>query len=305
MRSQLWMEWREKGRWIPFAVLVWLATAIAAGAVPVPETGAILRQALHDFLPFSALLLPPVAGFFHGNFRLASRVGGIDSFRATRPLGDRQLAHVFLLSAARACAAGWVTTLAGIAGLALVLWQFGDTVRVEEVGRGIAKAADSFGADRLALTLCLLVAAAWAAVGLVTAVALCGRHWLSLLAFVLPLVAVSSLLIADFAGLDPLAHAGPALLVPFGVLTPLGTAAAWALAVRRRLVPGGAAARAALFWAAGTVLLLWLFPTVFATPLAAGEAPPWWQWLSALGLAAAVVLPPGLAPLALRWNRHR
>jgi hypothetical protein len=116
---------------------------------------------------------------------------------------------------------------------------------------------------------------------------------------------VSGILIADFAGFDLLAHAGPALIVPSGVLLPFGAAAAWVLGVRGRLIPVRAAMLAALFWVASTLLLAWLLPRVFAALLVAGEPLPPWLWLAAPGLAAAVVLPHGLAPLALRWNRHR
>jgi hypothetical protein len=150
-----------------------------------------------------------------------------------------------------------------------------------------------------------MAAAAWAALGVVTAVALCGRNWLSFVAFVLPLVAVSGILIGDLAGFDPLAHAGPALVVPAGVLLPLGATATWALGVRGGLIPVRAAMLAALCWVASTLLLAWLLPRVFAALLVAGEPLPPWLWLAAPGLAAAVVLPHGLAPLALRWNRHR
>lgn len=305
LRAQLWMEWREKGRWLPFGALLWLAATVGASSVPVPDTGAMLRQALHDYLPFALLMLPPVAGFFHGSFRLTSRVAGIDAFRATRPLGDRELANVILLSAARACAASWVVTFAGVAALALGLWWFGTAARVEELARGIAATVAGIGAGRVALATCLFATAAWAALGVVAAIALCGRNWLSFLAFVTPLGAVSVILIGDMAGFDLLAHAGPALIVPFGVLLPLGTAAAWTLAVRLRLIPVRAAMLAALLWAASTMLLVWLLPTVFAALLVAGEPLPRWLLLAAPGLAAAVVLPPALAPLALRWNRHR
>lgn len=304
LRAQLWMEWREKGRWFPFGVLLWLIVAVAASSLPTPETGAILGQALHDFLPFAVLLMPPAAGFLHGSFHLTSRFAAIDAFRATRPLGDRELAHAMLLSAARACIAGWAITFAGVAALALGLWGFGTAARVEELARGIAAAVAAIGAGRLALAAGLMVAAAWAALGVVAAVTLCGRSWLSFLAFVVPLVGVSVILIADLAGVDVLPRAS-ALIGPCGVLLLLGTAAAWTLAVRWRLLPKHGAILAALFWATSTVLLVWLLSTLFAALLVAGEPLPGWLLLAAPGLAAAVLLPPALAPLALRWNRHR
>ena len=155
---------------------------------------------------------------------------------------------------------------------------------------------------------CLLAVAAWAGLGSVAAIVLCGRNWLSSLAFVLPLVAVSGLLIADFADFDllgHLSHAGPALVVPLGVLLPLAAAAAWALAVRRSLIPARAATLAALFWAARRFCCCGCCPRSSPRLLVAGEPLPRWLLAVAPGLAAAVVLPPALAPLALRWNRHR
>lgn len=305
LRAQLWMEWRQKGRWLPFGMLLWLAVAIGASALPVPETGAMLRQALHDLLPFALLLLPPAAGFLHASFHLRSRVAGIDSFRATRPLGDRELAHAILLSAVRTWAAGLAATLGGIAALTLGLWRFGNAARAEEIARAIADAVAGIGAGRVALTICLAVVAAWAALGMVVAITLCGRNWLSLLAYVVPIAAVSVIFVADLVDVDVLDRAGPALIGPLGVLLPLGAAAAWTLAVRGRLIPARAAILAAVFWAAGTVLLVRLMPTLFAALLVAGESLPGWALLAAPGLAAAVVLPLALAPLALRWNRHR
>lgn len=305
MRAQLWMEWRQKGRWFPFGILLWLAVAVGASALPVPETGALLRQALHDLLPFAVLLLPPAAGFLHASFHLRGQVTGIDSFRATRPLGDRELAHAILLSAARTWAAGLAATLASITALALGLWRFGNAARVEELARGIADAVAGIGAGRVALATGLGVAAAWAALGMVVAITLCGRNWLSLLAYVVPITAVSVIFIADVADVDLLDRAGPALIGPFGVVLTLGAAAAWVLAVRGRLLPLRAAMLAALSWVAGTVLLVRLMPTLFAALLVAGGSLPGWALLTAPGLAAAVVMPPALAPLALRWNRHR
>jgi len=305
MGAQLWMEWRQKGRWLPFGMLLWLTAAVGASAAPVPETGAMLRQALHDLLPFALLLLPPAAGFLHASFHLRSRVAGIDSFRATRPLGDRALAHAILLSAVRTWAAGLVATLAGMAALTLGLWRFGNAARVEEIARAIADAVAAIGPGRVGLAICLEVVAAWAALGMVVAITLCGRNWLSLLAYVVPIAAVSVIFVADLADVDVLDRAGPALIGPFGVLLPLGAAAAWTLAVRGRLIPARAAIVAALFWVAFTVLLVRLIPTLFAALLVAGDSLPGWALLAAPGLAAAVVLPPALAPLALRWNRHR
>jgi hypothetical protein len=299
------MEWREKGRWLPVGALLWFAAALGGSAVPVPDVSKMLRQALHDYLPFALLVLPPAAGLLHGSFRLTSRVAGIDAFRATRPLGDRELANVILISAMRACAAAWLVTLASVATLAVGLWRFGPTARVEEIVRAIGTALAEIGAGRVALATCLVAAAGWAALGMVAAIALCGRNWLSMLIFVLPLVVVSAIMIADLADVDLLARAGPTLIVPLGVLVPLGAAAAWTLAVRSRLVPVRAATLAALAWAAGTMLLAWLLSTLFAALLVPGEPWPRWLLLAATGLAAALVLPPAVAPLALRWNRHR
>jgi hypothetical protein len=58
------MEWREKGRWFPFGALLGLVAAAGGHAIEAPETGAILRDVLHDFLPFSLLILTPLAGSF-------------------------------------------------------------------------------------------------------------------------------------------------------------------------------------------------------------------------------------------------
>ena len=305
LRAQLWMEWRQKGRWFPFGVLLWLAAAVGASALPAPETGAMLRQTFHDLLPFAALLLPPAAGFLHASFHLTSRAVGIDTFRATRPLGDHELAHALLLSAARSCAAAWAATLAGVGALALALWQFGNAARVEELAHAIGGAVTAIGPGRVALAICLAAAAAWAGLGMVTAIALCGRTWLSLLAYLVPIAAGTVLMIADLAEVDLLVHVGPALVGPLGVLLPLGAAAAWTLAVRGRLASRRAAIVAALLWVASTLLLVWALPALFAGLRVAGDPLPRWLLLAAAGLAAAVVLPPALAPLALRWNRHR
>jgi hypothetical protein len=295
------MEWRQKGRWLPFGAFLWLAATIGISAVPAFETGAMLGQALHDLLPFALFLLPPAAGLLHASFHLRSRAAGIDGFRATRPLGDRELAHVLLLSAARACAAGWAATLTGIALLALGLWRFGNAERVEELARGIGAAVAGIGTGRVALATCLVVAGAWAALGMVASIALCGRNWLSFLAYLLPIAAVSVLLIADLAGVDLPIYAGPALIGPFGILLALGAAVAWTLAVRGHLIQLRAAILAALFWVASTILLAWSLPTLFET----AEPLPPWILLAVPGWSAAVVLPLALAPLALRWNRHR
>lgn len=212
---------------------------------------------------------------------------------------------MILLSAARACAAGWATVLAGVAVLVLGLWRFGNSLRVEQLAGDIGAVVAGIGAGRVALALCLAVAAAWAALGVVAAIALCGRNWLSSLAYVVPLVAAAAIMVAGFAGVDLLVQVGPAVIGPFGVLLPVGAAAAWTMAVRGRLMPLRAAIVAALFWAASTMLLVRLLPALFAALLVAGDALPRWALMAAPGLAAAVVLPLALAPLALRWNRHR
>jgi hypothetical protein len=299
------MEWREKGRWLPFGVLAWLAVTVGAGALSEPNSVATLSQVLHDFVPFALLLLPPAAGFLHASFRLSGRFAGIDAFRATRPLGDGELAHGILLAAARAWVAASLATVAGVAALAVAIWGLGDRDGVAALGRGVAVALAEIGSARVALLALLLLAAGWAALGLVAAVSLCGRNWLSLLAFLLPLVGVSVLLIANIAGFVLLPYVGPAVVAPLGVFLPLGAAAAWTFAVRGHLLPLRFAWLAALVWGASAVLLARPLAGWCATLLAGGGPQPRWLLLAAPGLAAAVLLPPALAPLAVRWNRHR
>jgi hypothetical protein len=152
--------------------------------------------------------------------------------------------------------------------------------------------------------MCLVLAVAWAMLGLVTAATLCGRAWVVGLGYVLPFVGVGAIVVADSTSYELFARAVPVAVASFGVALPLVTIAAWAVAIRGRLLSLRAAVLAAAIGAGGTALLVRLLPGLGAAFGVGGPWPPA-LLLAAPGIVAAVLLPHALAPLALRWNRHR
>jgi hypothetical protein len=140
--------------------------------------------------------------------------------------------------------------------------------------------------------------------GIVTAATLCGRAWVVTLGYLVPFAGVSAIVVADLTSYDLLATGAPAALVSIGVALPLVAAWAWVAGVRSCLLSVRAATLAALLWALGTGILESMLLSLGG---AFGLGSPWpiSLWFVAPGLAAAALLAPALAPLALRWNRHR
>jgi hypothetical protein len=303
LRAQLWMEFREKGRLVAVGAALGFCAAVAASSIPAPDTARLLDASTH-FAPVMLFVLPLVAGSLHGPFDVSRRMSGMDAFRATRPLDDRALAHALLLAASRAAAAGVAIVAAGTALLWLLLWLFGEARLVEALLGTVGSAVARIGAGGAVLLAGLVVLGGWSMLGIVAAATLCGRAWVVTLGYVVPLSAVSAIVVADVTNIELLATGARVALLAFGIVLPLAAATAWVAAVRGRLLGARGAIAAAVAWAAATALLERQLLALGGT-FGMGSPWPFSFWFLAPGLAAAALLPPALAPLALRWNRHR
>ncbi len=305
VRAQLWMEWREKGRLLPIFGFTGLAINALIVSFPDFETGPMLRAAF-GFLGLLFLVGPPVAGLLHGRFDLSSAVPTLDRLRATRPLGDRQLAWTLLLASLRSALAAWATTAAGLSLLGGALFLWGDREHVIKVAEGLRQALLHAKPIDLALLLVLLLAWAAAGSGLMASLVLSGRNWIIGLFAMAPTVLVVFALMAErIADFDSWRRLLPVAALLVVTVLPLATALCAWLAWRRGYLTGTALLVAGGVWAALSLALALRFPTLRAA-LASGELPleRTLAWAAPAALSG-VVLPLALAPLMLSWNRHR
>ncbi|MEM9405018.1 MAG: hypothetical protein AAGA81_03175 [Acidobacteriota bacterium] len=303
--AQLFMEWREKGRWMPIVCAGSLVSAVLAGGFPTYETGPVLRHALVAFA-LVLIALPPVSGFLHGWFDLKGSIATLDRLRATRPLSDRQLARVLLFSAARAVLVGWCAALLVLVTLFLLTGLLGDREKTLLVVEGIFEAIAHV--HLLDLTLFFAVLLSWAVAGSGSTLALVGsgRDWVIAIFAVGPyawilLGLAAERLLGSSLVLEILPWGAGALLAAI----PLATAVAVVTGWRRGLEDARSLARAFVPYLILNALLIARSPFL---QRAFAPDEPWLARSAALLVPAAlcaVLLPRFLAPLTLGANRHR
>jgi len=292
-RAQLWFEWQQYGRSLPWLVAILLPFELAL-LFAFRQTPELIWETL-----VFVLLTPPFMAIF-----VAATVSyGVTPFIATRPLTNASLIAAKLKATMWSTLVAWMLVLVAIP-LAL---RFSGTALV--VMERVHQLVEVFGAPRaialLLLGLAALMASTWKQLVQSLYIGMSGREWvvkasvfvaLSFLAVVLPLTVWISRSRYAMAVLWNNFALIAAVLVCFKL-----SAAVW-IAMRlhdrhllsdRTLVIGAACWAAIVFALYG--LLVWTFPALLFR-----------HYLLALVAILAVPLARlSAAPLALEWNRHR
>ena len=304
LRAQLWMEWREKGRWLSLWACFAMLVSTLAGGFPDFETGPILRT---SFLcaAFMIFVAPAIAGFLHGRSDLSSQSSALDRIRATRPLSDRGLALALLQAALSTTLASWLVTALGVVSALFVTRTWGDTEKVDVVLEGFRQALAHTEALDLGLGLLLLLSWCLAASGVMLAVVVSGRNWL-IESFAAPYALVFlGLIVERVTDYQGWREALPYLFLAVVVVAPLVTLVCAVLCHRGGHYSWRPLIRGALLYLSLATLLALRFP-LLRQAFVPGELP--LERLLAFAIPAALsaaFLPFVLAPLMLAWNRHR
>jgi hypothetical protein len=292
-RAQLWFEWQQYGRSLPWLVAILLPFELAL-LFAFRQTPELIWETL-----VFVLLTPPFMAIF-----VATTVSyGVTPFIATRPLTNASLIFAKLKATMWSTLAAWLLVLVAIP-LALKLSGTAPVV-IERANRLV----EVFGAPRaialVLLGLAALMASTWKQLVQSLYIGMSGREWvikasvfvaLSFLAIILPLAVWIK---GNKPALALLWNVFPwiaAALVFFKL-----SAAVW-IAMRlhdKQLLSDRALVLGAICWDVAVFalygLLVWVFPALLFR-----------HYLLALVAILAVPLARlSAAPLALAWNRHR
>lgn len=306
LSAQRWLEGRQKTWALPanmvgvFAVLAAMATFGQMMTRDVFVTGLSL-------LVIVPILLPPVVGGIVGRFSLDSREAALDPFRATRPLSDVSMAHLFLRLGMRILLLSWATVAVCTALAGAWLAIGGDRRFVFDRIASLGELARAQDVSLLSLVVLCALLVPWTSLGLTATVFLTGRN--ALVIAILGVVFGGGFLYVLFSGRISYARLAALLPAVSWVLAPaLVVAFLWAVrAARRRLDLGPVAALSTIAaWLVLVAVVLALLASLEGRgPGALGMPREAWVVALLVGASTLPVLPVALAPLALAWNRHR
>ena len=248
-----------------------------------------------------------------GKMNIFSHETGLGTFRSTRPLSNTQLARVLLKVGTISLFCSWLVTLVSQVALLAVINNWGDMSFFYRMLSDFRQALSSVEllslVDMTLLTL-LFVVGSWMNMAMVATVCLAGRNWLIWFLVEIPFIMVVVYVLVNlfqptgwvYDLVRSMGDIVPWLLGGLWLISPL---IIYPIARRLRLI------QASTPW---IVLSAWL-ATVFALALLK------WSWVSQvlstgtqaeyaaipslLGFLALTTTPPVLAPMALKWNRHR
>jgi hypothetical protein len=305
-RAQLWFEWRQYGRTLPWLVAILLPFELALLFVfsHTPELIFEVLLVVAFTPPFMAAFVAATAarsGAMPG--AMTSDAYGLTPFIATRPLTNGSLIGAKMKAMVRSTLVAWMLVLVA-SPLALKLSGAAPIV-IERVHRLVEVMELPHAIAILLLALAALLASTWKQLVQSLYIGMSGREWI---------VKASVFVALTFlAVLVPLAiwigRSRQAIAVLFNNAAPIAavlvflklSAAVW-IAVRlrdRRLLSDRMLVLGAVCWDVAVFalygLLIWIVPLVLIRN-------------SALVLVAILEVPLArlaLAPLALAWNRHR
>ena len=299
--AQFWLEWRLYGRSLPYA-MAWMIP-VFAGVMLVHRSapGSPFRS------PLFLLLLVPLMTFGAGGElgRLAAQRGSraTASFLAVRPMREIEFVRTKLLVAAASVGMAYLLT-APVA--AILVLATGSLAEHAAIWQAMADRSTPIKATAACLLVLLgLPVLAWTMLVKALFLGLGGRTWMSAIpAAALVLLMFPSVGIAWWCLEEPgRAQRLWAAAVPLAELlaaVKLVLAGLVLRALRRgAVISRQAAVRLVVLWAAAVLgllaAILWLAPP--------GLIP--WHFGLAIAVLAVPAVRIGLAPLAVRWNRHR
>jgi hypothetical protein len=288
--AQLWMEWRERGIFIPSAVAAFALMLFLFRIFGVMNSHDLFESIAYG-LPLGIMYLVFLVGMIGGAFNPLRNYMGIDSFRAVRPLSDTQLAGVVLKNGTVSLLAAYAVYLLAVLVVIVHLYVTGQMRAVEEVVYLMAGKPIVIRTFNFIMIVVGWPFLSWCLLGLGISVGLTGRFWMSATILIGSLLTFFGLLIISLFIDYPF---GTAFFYGLGA-TGAGAAVCFYVAsLRKRLIRPWIPA---LALTGGIVFGIIYYKSVTFTP--------WMDFAATMGLAALLLSPPAAAPLALYWNRHR
>jgi len=288
-QAQFWFEWRQKGLGLPGLFVI---------ATPVGFVFWLLfnrnPQDLFDvtfgaggFLALGGLIL----GLLFGNTGPADGKLEMGHFMATRPMTSTDMSRTMLKAAGISVLIAWVLWAAVFLVLFAILLLANVDPRPhlpKEVGWWYFP---------------VTLLGSWLALTVMATIGLAGRPTLYGILFCgLPALAMGAILFSHYA-LSPQASTifKEGITTAVGVIYILGTAWAFATALRRGLIGSPTAWAALGLWGALCICAV-LFWSQHRNDIVISPLP---AFVHVIGLFALVIFPLAAAPLALTWNRNR
>lgn len=289
--AHFWFEWRPRGLAVPGMAAVFLGLPVLILLCQPYAVEELIEVLLGNGLVAGPVLSGLLVGLFIGDRQKGKR--GFDTFVATRPISDSQLAFVVLKASAASTIVAWLVSLSGIlVGALSVLLRDGPAAF-----QPFAERLSSMHAWEPPFLVLVSLGFALVLSGWSTTIMLAGRWWFVASAWfafwgtiILIVVVTQCKLVTESTW--PMVQV---LLVGGGIALTLVTAYAF-FAARRR----GFIGHRAIY----SSVALWLVSSAAVVFALQSSAPPSVIVLMC-GILALTLGPMAVAPLALGWNRHR
>lgn len=284
LAAQFWFDWRQKGA-MPWLVAFLLAASFCGWVLFNRDPPFLLDGCLTlgYFLPIMGFVMGMVIGTSgpaDGKFEMSQ-------FLATRPITNSNLARIILKTTLLNVIGAWLVWCLTVVCVLLLLWAAG------------ALPSQWLPAEMRWWHPLAILLGSWLTTALMSCLILCGhQRFLGAVFFGGFGLIIGGILFGKW-GLSDIQREWfhQTMLVLCGTAFTVGTAWAFIAARRRVLIRSQTVPIAAIAWLTATAL------AAFELAWRHGQSLPMIVLLA--GLAALVVAPIALTPLALAWNRHR
>lgn len=301
LEAQVWFEWRGRGRTVPLVAFGILLLAGLGNAWSGRTE--LLGTWLLGVTKILLVLAPLMIGCVMGRLGTTGRHVAIDTFRGSRPLGNADLTRAVLTAGSRSLLCTWFVIAATVLALCGVADALAGTSTLSDLG---AWSAAGWSTSEAAAMLALGLLASWGNMAAVATVFLTGRKQVIVALVFLPyLLGLSSVFAFGFLETETVSKAFLWVAGALSLLLPVGAAAVFVRAWRKRLIGLRGTFVAVSLWAGCCLLLLWHEHDRVRGVLDSGYAVELASLALVPALLAALVASLAAAPLATAWNRHR
>lgn len=285
LRALSWSEWRKKGWVMPFGALALLVIGFVTWIIAFRSADSLFSGLVVS--GFVLTMLGFIGGIILGNTGHNDADFLMNSFLATRPISDSDLARVCLATAAKSLLSAWAIWVAAVGILYVSLVAFGASEH--------ARLPKDFGWWHVVLP----VVFAWITTGCTMSIGLTGRVVQIIMIFLAIFAVITATAFASKLLLSPDAHLYLQRTVAIVIQLGIVAVTVWVFveARRRELISTATTWAGASLWLASTALGAIVLPQAPEPRIVA-------ILLGAVG-AALAILPFAAAPLAISMNRHR
>lgn len=301
--AQFWFEWRRFGWALPsvVAAIDFVILPCLKWAMSRPGQNTDFQLAALEIMLVAPLIVAGVLGIGVGDFDVLQPGGGVPVYIAARPMANGGYVLAKFAMSFVASGVSWLITVA-----AALLWLSGkDSVLSRAVSESqFGLGGFVFGCVPLLLVLTLLT---WKGLLGGMAARLTGRAWISGLSTAVKIISFFGLFALIFISMaysnfqEALVKWSPFVLIAWASFKLAVAAAAFVVGLRSKSMTKGFASWVAAAWfACGFFALGYAWLVCFAV-----NKPAPWLWLTPIAFLIFPVSDLAIAPLAMRWNRHR